>query len=267
MQVKEHTLFAGCSYTSGSGFDLEHDQPELWVNLLHKNCDQFKDIELLNVSIGGRSNAGIFQDAVSSILKYNVKYAFVAWTDMPRYELDLGCETYASRACFAPAGKFINHNLHDITYPNEYLEEISNRFTSLANPHKEIVNLLIYVNALTKLAELKNCKIFFINALCPWDDNYFNKLNNILPNQFTKFTQDLLYIDTRDDSEIFKIYNKIHAEYAQTGGTQQAYWLNLNHSMRNLLIDFNNDGIHPGIKSNQLYYQLFVDQLNQKLKF
>ena len=88
--MKDHTLFAGCSYTSGGGFELEHKQPELWVNLLHKNFDQFKDTELLNVSVGGRSNAGIFQDAVSSILKYNVKYAFVSWTDMPRYELDLG---------------------------------------------------------------------------------------------------------------------------------------------------------------------------------
>lgn len=259
------TLFSGCSYTSGSGFDLEHAQPELWVNLLHNNVDQFKNTTLVNVSRGGRSNAGIFQDTVTSLLKYNVKYALVAWTDMPRYELDLGCETYISRACFAPAGKFINHNLHDIVYPKEYLEGINNRFTALANVHREIVNLLVYVNTLIDLAKLKNCKIFFINALCPWDDNYFSKLDNVLPNQFTKFTQDLLHTNTRSDQEVFEIYNKIHNEYAQTGGIHQDYWLNLNHSMRKLLIDVNGDGIHPGIKSNQLYYQLFVDQLTQKI--
>jgi hypothetical protein len=55
----EYTVVAGCSMTFGSGFELEDKSPYLWVNLLHK--EYLNSTILINDSIGGASNSGIFK--------------------------------------------------------------------------------------------------------------------------------------------------------------------------------------------------------------
>jgi hypothetical protein len=257
----KQVLFAGCSYTSGIGFAQEKNDPDLWVNLLHQNS-WLKDYELNNCARGGRSNAGIFQDAVFHILQENVAVAFVCWTSVPRYEMELSAETYATRVTFIPNASMYDYNLHDIRYNKSYLEGIRDRFTTLAHPHYEIANVVCYVNALIKLSRLTNTQIYFINALCPWDQNYFFKLDNVLPNKYTDFTKRILEIETRDDDEIFKIYNKIHNEYNDYGGIQANYWLNLYNSLHAQKIDSNDDKIHPGPKSNQQYFNQLLTLLN-----
>jgi hypothetical protein len=57
----------------------------------------------------------------------------------------------------------------------------------------------------------------------------------------------------------------IHNEYNTPGGVQKDSWLNLYSSMWDQRIDFNDDGVHPGIKSNQLYYQQFTQALDSKI--
>lgn len=245
-------LFCGCSLVSGVGLDLEKDDPNLWVNLIHQN--NFKDHMLVNSSLGGRSNAGIFQDAVFNLSKGDIDHAFICWTSMPRYELNLGVELYETRCCFLPNAAFRDYNLNDIKYPKKYLAEINDRFTSLVNLHFEILNLVYYVNSLVALSEKLNTKIYFVNALCPWDLNYFDKLENVLPSQYTNFTQQLLNVDNRSDNEVFDLYNKIHAEYQAAGSIQESFWLNLYNPLRSLRIDTNSDRVHPGIESNQLFY-------------
>jgi hypothetical protein len=111
-----YTLFTGCSYTHGDGFDLYTNQPELWVNLLHKNNPYLEKTQLLNVAIGGRSNAGIFQDTVWNLVNKDCKYAFVEWTSVPRYEFSTGLEFYSTRAMFSPNCKQLDHRLNDVTY-------------------------------------------------------------------------------------------------------------------------------------------------------
>jgi hypothetical protein len=250
----KNLLFCGCSYVAGNGFTLEKKEPRLWVNLIHQNL--FKKFNLINSSIGGRSNSGIFQDAVFNITNNNIDTAFVCWTSMPRYEMHLGLELYPTRANFLPNVKHTTHTLNDITYSKKYLEEINNRFTALAHLHYEILNLIYYVNSLVKLSKQFDTKIYFVNSLCSWDTNYFQKLENVLPNEYTTFTQRIINSDNRDDLEIVNIYNKIHKEYSEAGGIQEHYWLNLYNSLRCNRIDVNNDNVHPGIKSNQLYYNL-----------
>lgn len=247
-------LFAGCSYTAGHGLELEKSSPELWVNLLHQNT-WLKQYELNNCAMGGRSNAGIFQDAVSRITQGDVAVALVCWTSVPRFEMELGVETYPTRAVFLPNGPLPDHNLHDIQYSKSYLEGVRDRVISLVHPHYEIVNVIRYVNALLRLAKLTQTKLFFVNAICPWDRNYFTQLHDVLPNAYTKFTQQTLHTQTRDDDEIYKIYNKIHHEYQSNGGIQPSHWLNLYDSFDSQKIDTNQDGVHPGPKSNQFYFE------------
>jgi hypothetical protein len=253
------TLFTGCSYTAGNGFSKEKDQPELWVNLLHKNT-KLNNTQLLNASRGGRSNAGIFQDTVYNLTNYaDIKTAFVCFTDMPRYELSVGLELYGTDQAIIPNLQYIERNLNDVTYSKDYLHKVFDRFVALAHLHYEILNLVYYINSLVKLAKLTKTKIYFINAICPWDKDYFVKLNHVLPYEYTNFTRKIINVDNRSDDEIYKIYDKIHLEYNQAGGIQCPYWINLYDSMRKNKIDVNDDGVHPGIQSNYYYYKQFSE--------
>jgi hypothetical protein len=260
------TLFAGCSYTAGVGFAKGKNEPGLWVNLLHKKNDFLNKTKLLNVAESGRSNAGIFQDAVWAILNNNVKYAFVAWTNVIRYEISVGLECYATKAFFIPGSVQFDCKVNSGTYPASYLQNISDRLTTLAHPHYELVNLIYYINSLILLCDLKKCQLFFVNALCDWDENYFVKKHNAMPEDYTEYTKHLISITTRDDDEIFKLYEKMHDEYNQAGGIRQDKWLNLYKSLRSTLTDTNNDDLHPGLHSNSNYYQQLTKALESKLK-
>lgn len=253
-------LFCGCSYTSGVGFELGSKEPQLWVNLLHQQ-GKFSGCELVNVALSGRSNSGIFQDAVYNLTLNHYDYAVVAWTSMPRYELDLGIETHSTRCVFHPNGIMRDVWCSDISYSKEYLQEINNRLTTLASYHREISNLIYYVNALINLSNKIQTKIFFVNSMCPWDNNYFKKVKAQLPSNYTDFTKQILYAEHRDDEAVFVLYNKIHQEYEQAGGIQQQHWLNLYSSQQSLKIDVASDNRHPGIKSNHIYFELLNSQI------
>lgn len=258
-----YTLFAGCSFTSGAGFIKEKNEPTLWVNLLHSSM--FAHTTKLNVSKGGRTNSGIFQDTVKALVEYPVEYAFIEWTSMPRYELELGFELYDTRQCFTPSGPTRDHNLHNIKYSKKYLNSLKDRFTALSHDCYEIKNLLEYTNTITKLCQLTDTRVFFINGLCPWDRDFFVKKVNVLPDQYTKYTQDILNSKTRDDDEVFKLYSKMHDQFASVGGINKSLWLNLYDSMLRTRIDVNDDKMHPGIKSNQQYFELFASILHNNI--
>ena len=127
------------------------------------------------------------------------------------------------------------------------------------------MNIIKYTNILINLAETIGTKIFFINGICPWDNEYFVVLDHVLPSSYTVYTQELLDCDSRDDEQVFKLYDKIHSEYQQAGGIQADRWLNLYTSMWSLKIDINSDKVHPGTKSNQNYSDKFSQALNSKL--
>lgn len=258
-----YTLFTGCSYTAGSGFDTEKDDPQLWVNQIHNRY--FAHTKLLNVGSGGRSNAGIFQDTMWYMLHRPVRYAFVEWTSMPRYNLELGFELYETYQTFLPNGTCLDHKLNDIEYSSSYLNSIRDRFTALAHDCYEIVNLLHYVNVIAKCASLTQTEIFFVNGLCPWDHNFFEKKTQVLPNQYTAYTQKILNTQNRDDDEIFALYEKMHQRFELTGGIQSNLWLNLYDSMWDTRIDANNDGCHPGYESNKQYTQVFGACIESRL--
>jgi hypothetical protein len=256
-----YVLFSGCSLTAGCGFELEKQDPALWVNQLHQKL--FPSNDLLNVSAGGRSNAGIFQDTVSALLTHPVDHAIVQWTGFPRYELEVGFELYSTSQCFT-ASPVTNsgHQLNTISYSSQYLNDVKDRFIALSHDQYEIVQILKYTNAIQQLGKLTNTKLSFVNGMCPWDQDFFVKLTTLtVPSQLTGYTQKLLNVETRDDNEIFKLYNKMHQQYQDAGNVNDSTWLNLYDSMRQLQLDVNLDGRHPGPESNTLYARKFAQAL------
>lgn len=258
-----YTLFSGCSFTAGTGFSEEKNEPGLWVNLLHSQM--FSHTTKLNVSKSGASNAVIFQDTVKNLLTHQVEYAIVQWTSTARFNIELGFELYDTFQSFIPNGPCRDHNLNNINYSAQYLNSIRDRFTALAHDCYEIRNLVEYVNTIIALAQITNTRIFFVNGLGGWDKNFFDRKTNVLPNQHTEYTQQLLNSQTRDDEEVYKLYEKMHNKYDELGGINESSWLNLYDSMRYYQTDTNNDKMHPGIDSNRQYCELFSNSIREKI--
>lgn len=260
----KYTLFTGCSYTAGTGFELATEEPKLWTNQLYHKY--FSHTKKLNLGLGGRSNQKIFQDTIKALTSLPVEYAIVEWTSSPRYEIQLGFEVYQTRASFIPGpSQLPDWNVHGIKYSSNYLNQIKDRFTSLAHVCWEIIDLVEYVNSIVNVAKLTKTKVFFVNGLCPWDRDFFVKKSNVLPSEYTGRTQEFLETSTRDDENIFALYNKLHTHFDEAGGIHQECWLNLYESMRANRIDTNSDGVHPGVDSNDLYTKVFSTTLEQLL--
>lgn len=258
-----HTVFAGCSYTVGDGFEARENDSLLWVNQLHDKF--FPNTIKTNLGISGASNTRIFHGILKALLSSPVSYAFVQWTSAPRYEVELGLETYDTQQLFIPSTPCRDHILHDIKYTKKYLETIRDRWVTLPHPWSEILKIVDYTNTIIQLAKLTNTKVFFINGLCPWDKNFFVRKIDVLPDQYTKYTQKLIKVNTRDDNEVLELYNKIHSNFDDIGGINEHLWLNLYESMNRNMIDLNSDNQHPGYKSNIKYYQMFSARLNSVL--
>lgn len=259
------TIFTGCSYTSGIGFDGEQNDPKLWTNIFHENNRYLRNTVCVNLGARGAANEHIFNVSINALLDHKPAYAFVEWTDYPRYTVLLGLETYNSTQTFTPNNRLYDHQLHTINYSAQYLEKVRNRFLALHHPHQGIYNIVKYINTLINIAKITDTKIFFINGLCEWDKDYFTCLENVLPNMYTPYTQKILDVVTRNDQEISKLYNNIHLEYQQAGGIHENHWLNLYSSMQSMQIDTNDDNLHPGEQSNKNYAILFEQTLIEKL--
>jgi len=265
-------VFAGCSFTAGNGWiappkdnpyaTIEcKDYPGLWVNLCHRHIDQLKELTLINIGRGGGSNTEIFENTIRTLSEHtsNIKYLFVQWTSMPRYNFNTGLELWNTTEKLHGAGHHPTHNIklsNGSFWDREYLTDLLSRLRVLHHLHPEIVKVVSYSKIISNLCKKFNIKVVFINGICPWDDNYFVRSTGNTPENYTPFTKkEILDIDHRDDEVIFKLYEKIHNDYDSAGGINTAEWVNLYHSMKNNKLDTNYDNDHPGIKSNQLYFQ------------
>jgi hypothetical protein len=262
-------IYAGCSFTAGTGFDKKNitkdykESPDLWVNLCSNNIRLFKNLTVINLAKAGASNSDIFEQAIEAISNYSdIKYLVCAWTSSPRNTFDVGFELYTTECTlntkFIPQKKY---TLNNRTLSEKYIQDCINRMLTLIHIQPEIVKILKYINVLKKIA--KNIKVININALCPWDYNFFTRLSGkFYPSDLSTFTKtEILNIENRDDEEIYKLYNKQHDQYDAVGGVNSTTWVNLYDSFLNLKKDVNFDKTHPGIESNQLYFNLVKEYI------
>jgi hypothetical protein len=254
-------VFTGCSFTNGNGwitdaekskrFNLCKFHPDLWVNLCHTQIDQLKNLELVNRGQGGATNTEIFKNSVRAIAEHNtsISVMFCQWTSMPRYTFRSGFELWNTT-------QSLSRRARGKVPEQAYIDNILDRFLALHHVQDEIAKFLDYVNTLQKLADQMGITMYHINGLCPWDNNFFVRLNHAMPADYTPFTKkEILDIDNRDDTDIFKLYQIMHDEYDRAGGINPARWINLYNSFKNNIIDVNYDRHHPGTQSNQLYFQ------------
>lgn len=271
-------VFVGCSFTAGVGWvDLPPDEsrtmeckesPHLWVNICHQNLPRIKNLELVNIGQGGASNTEIFQNATRMISSAgnDIDIMFCQWSSSPRYNFNTGFELWDTSESLN-ATDIRPHDIHlnkGDHWPREYVKDLLDRLRVMHHLHWEILKIVDYSNILSRLAKQIGFDIFFINGICPWDTDYFTRLENVKPESYTPFTKkEILNIDSRDDQDIFKLYNLAHDHYREAGGINDMQWINLYDSFSSNKIDVNFDLLHPGEKSNVLYYNLIKNKLDR----
>jgi len=253
--------FAGCSYVAGIGFSEEKLSPDLWVN----NIKQFKNEKIVNLSLEGASNQQIFQQAIEAITSLDrLKYLVVCWTQFSRFSFNCGFELYPTNV-FLSSLEHRDHNLNTGILPGKYLTDVCQRFRAILDEQEQIVQIIKFTNWIKKLA--KNIEVIFVNSLCPWDKDFFvyKEPGSFSPMDLTEYTRSLLNVDNRDDDEIFKLYELQHQQYEDAGGLDPRDWVNLDSSFYKLSIDTNDDDIHPGTKSNEIFTSLIEKHIEDRM--
>ena len=247
-------VFTGCSLVEGVGLHQEKSSDDLWVNIVHKSVPAFNDNALINLGLAGIGNDQIFQDTLTALTSIPCSYIVVSWTELGRTQINPGLEMFYTGQFWCHNNKLRDININPgITYSAKYLTNIRDRLLDLKHPHYDILQVLRYSKIITKLCQELNVKVFFVNNLLSWDQDYFEHIHHATrtPDDTTIYTQKLLNIDSRDDLEYFNIYDKIHQEYQELKFSYDN-WLNLYQSFRtDFILDRGNDGIHPGIESNR----------------
>ncbi len=252
----------GCSMTRGHGLAYECHDPELWVNKIFPP-DRY---EVDNKSMSGANNQWIFLETMSQLLLNKYDIVLVGWSAIPRFNFRIGLELYSTLTKFRDDHD-VNLN-NDVVVTKKYLKSIGDTLLKLHNDHWDFLDLVKYVNALIKVQEkISNGRIFFVNTLGPWPNNYWTKKQFNLPSDLTLFEQNLLQVSTRDDDEISRLYDMIHQQYATYGGIQENHWLNLYASLRSLQSDQVSDtDCHPGYKSQTVFANTLLPIIQEKLQ-
>jgi len=272
-------LLSGCSFSDGTGLSkpcvdefgvLQYkeckDSKDLWINQLHREC--YPDFKLDNISRSGNNNLRIFQMATTALLENNYDIALIQWTSFMRHEWNAGFETWDTTVrSILGSSSSRNVNLHNKTLSSSYIQDRVDNFFILEHAHYRIVQLLEYMNILSRIAKLTKTEIFFINGLCWWDNNFFNKIDYNQPSDTTLYTQELLDLPNHSDEEYSQLYAQMHSDYEVAGGVHKNKWLNLYESMIDNRIDRGLDGFHPGIKSNQQYANNFKRYLTKTFNY
>ncbi len=260
MDLKKKVLVVGCSFTQGHGLTYESADPNLWVNKIFPQ----EEYIVTNLAVSGANNQWIFLETMSCLLTDVYDIVLVGWSAIPRFNFYVGLELYSVQTMFADIDIKVNNN---VTISGKWIKSIGDNLKKIHNDHWDFLDLIKYVNTLILIQEKKNTgQIFFVNTLGPWPDNYFTKKQIKLPSDLTSFEQNLLQVDTRDDDEIFQLYDMIHKQYETYGGIQEDRWLNLYSSLRSMQIDdvSANDN-HPGYKSQEVFVNMLLPTINKKL--
>jgi hypothetical protein len=262
MDTKIKVLAVGCSMTRGHGLVHESNDPELWTNKLFPS-DRYV---VSNKSMTGANNHWIFLETVSHLLKETYDIVLVGWSAIPRFNFHVGLELYPVHTRLNNDVD-INLNNHN-TVTGKWLKSVGDSLLKIHNDHWDMLDLVKYVNTLILLQEkTNNGQVFFVNTLGPWTENYFTKKQINLPSDLTPFEQNLLQVETRNDDEIFQLYDMIHEHYNTFGGIREPHWLNLYSSLRSMQIDnASATDHHPGYQSQKMFDHYLTPMLQQKLK-
>jgi hypothetical protein len=247
-------LIVGCSVTKGVGLTLEKLDPNLWINQLVTKY--YPTATITNLSESGVNNEWIFSRALSEIIRNDYDVVIIGWSELARFGMNLGLETYWTRTMFKHQDVAINITPNITISPN-WQGEVGDELRRYYNDHWNILELVKYVNALVYVQEIsKKSKIYFVNAMLAWSLDYFTRKSFFTPSELSNFEKNMLTVDTRDDNQILELYTTIHNQYDNVGGIHQKNWLNLYNSLLSMQVDNASEiDNHPGYQSQDIFVE------------
>lgn len=253
-------LVVGCSYSKGQGLDLEIQDPALWTNQLLQYISP--GCNITNLSCSGKNNHWIFTEAYTAIIQQDPDIVLLGWTDQSRLNFTVGLETYCTDTVFK------NHDIQinpDITVSAKQLKSVGDQLRRWYNDHWTLLDLVKYVNILYDAQVTQRKKtLICVNSLMHIPNNYFDKKEFKFPSDLSKFEQNMLNADTRDDQEIKQLYHMTHQNYQRYGGIKSHIWLNLYQSLDSMKEDTVSDtDRHPGYVSQSAYSKYLIEKYNE----
>jgi hypothetical protein len=233
-------LVAGCSISSGWGFEDEKLSPDIWPNLVGK----YLDAQVINVAKTASSNADIFLQVLHSLTQNNYDLVLVQWTGFDRITLAGGLDSFILINTVVPDTK--SPIFQGI--PIEDLRGYTRVITTINNMWKAFVDL----STMTEILTAQATPVYFINGNLPWTTDFFYN-----PKHDT-FTRTLLSIDT-DEVKVREIINQTRQQFDPTK------WVNLpqgwQYSQRD---NVSETDIHAGVESHKFYATQVVNFLKEQ---
>jgi hypothetical protein len=255
-------LFSGCSLTQGVGLELEQMDPANYCNVFSRLAFDHGQVD--NIGLGGHSNLRIFLDTSRQLLSGEYNYAFVGWTSYPRHVFYPVVQPEHNRHWLIPNSPVCQEPFEDINLSEKELLLLRDKFLLLQHAHYDILDIVRYVNILVHLAQSVGTKIYFINNLCHWDQDYFKRaVEPVKVSDLTPHTRELIDVASRRDTMIVALYNQMHDEYEEHGGIQEQLWLNLYDNISNKMVDIGNDNSHPGTATYTKYGTLLAQRFSE----
>lgn len=239
-------LVNGCSISFGEGLEGNYRNKNHFFNVfLDQVCPGKK--EITNISSVGQGNQKTFFSTVNSMLNDDFDMVLIGWTSYPRYEFFFDFGIWPDQGQIK-----ISASQNDNSYHSDRVSVTNKNITLLqkqllkTHDHYHIIDILNYCRILNQLHK----KVYHINVIVPWSQDYFSEKSVDLPSDLDSYTQQLLGMDTRTDEEIRQCYKKMHEEYQRAVGdsatTFWSRWINLYQGIKHFQSDLGTDLSHPG---------------------
>lgn len=232
-------LVAGCSISSGWGFELEKQDPKIWPNLVGKELTA----EIVNVAQTASSNYDIFLQVLLAQQYDSYDATLVQWTGLDRITLASGMDSLIILNNIDPANQ---SPIFQHVDPKDLLT-FSRVMTVINNLWKPFVDL----SRMTQILSQRSNKTYFINGNLPWTTDFFYNPGH------DAFTNYLLEIDTDH-----KLVKDTIAQIKQNLIPER--WINLAQGWQYSKLDLvAPTDAHAGPDSHKFYAQQVVDFLKE----
>lgn len=235
-------LVAGCSISSGWGFEDQKLSPYIWPNIVARDLPA----DVTNIAVTASNNYDIFLSVLheQTVNRYDI--VLTQWTGLNRITVSSGLDSYIILNKINPT------NVESPVLKNFNVEELkafSKVITLINNDWKPFIDLA----KMTQILSHMPAPNFFINGVSPWSSDFFNNYS-----QFEVFTKSLLPIDT-DTSKVL--------QYIQQAKNQLVpeRWINLVQGWQQAQID-NVSAVdnHAGSESHKFYAGQVLNFLKEK---
>lgn len=236
-------LVAGCSFSSGWGFD---NQSNTWAHQLAQKLD----LPLINVAQTSSSNQDIFLSVMKSKSNLHSKI-IVQWTALNR--ITVSPSPVNPKVILSHHNQLLEQSLSHIS--SREIDKFVKIFIMLNQDWKHFFDLVDMIEILQQ-----DSRVYFVNGLLPWNQDFFERSWSIPLDIKNGFLEFLLQSEQFDDQQLSKSLSSV---LQARDRIDQSRWVNLTDSWDSFKLDtVSSVDQHPGPLS-QIYY---ADQIYNFIK-